>query len=189
MLYINKSLLESLGQICNGKIPAGYNKKPVYVRIGDKVFKYGTGSFSFVTLMALTACGGRRRWRRWRRHRRCGLERSTQGAVAFIDLNNNAKLDIASEPCVHRCGRRVQHRFYSKWNGGHYYGRYRDVVGGTLSINAGHVFWFALTGVTLRRQRVRPLFHPHQQLFNHYQRRVSQLPKCVRSRLDWRWYT
>ena len=58
MLYIDKSLLESLGQICNGTIPAGYNKKPVYVRIGDKVFKYGTGSFSFVTLMALTACGG-----------------------------------------------------------------------------------------------------------------------------------
>ena len=125
MLYIDKSLLESLGQICNGTIPAGYNKKPVYVRIGDKVFKYGTGSFSFVTLMALTACGGGGGGGGGGGTGGVGLKGPIQGAVAFIDLNNNAKLDIASEPYAFTDADGVYNiDYFSKWNGGHYYGRH-----------------------------------------------------------------
>ena len=154
MLYIDKSLLESLGQICNGTIPAGYNKKPVYVRIGDKVFKYGTGSFSFVTLMALTACGGTSGGGGGGGGGTggVGLKGPIQGAVAFIDLNNNAKLDIASEPYsftdadgVYNIDSSASGTVVIITDGT------ADVVGGTLSINAVDTSsGSALTGVTLQ---------------------------------------
>ena len=107
-----------------------------------------------------------------------GLKGPIQGAVAFIDLNNNAKLDIASEPYaftdadgVYNIDSSASGTVVIITDGA------ADVVGGTLSINAVDTSsGSALTGVTSRRQRVRPLFHLHQQLFNHYQRRVSQLP-------------
>ena len=165
-----------------GRFPPGTIKKPVYVRIGDKVFKYGTGSFSFVTLMALTACGGTSGGGGGGGGGTGGvdLKGPIQGAVAFIDLNNNAKLDIASEPYsftdadgVYNIDSSASGTVVIITDGT------ADVVGGTLSINAVDTSsGSALTGVTLQAPaRFRPLFHLHQQLFNHYQRRVSQLPK------------
>ena len=84
-----------------------------------------------------------------------GLKGPIQGAVAFIDLNNNAKLDIAAEPYAFSGADGVCtcYRFYGERNGGHGYGRYRGVRSrwDSFLVNAVDTSsGSALTGVTLQ---------------------------------------
>ena len=99
MIYIQRSILQSLlYKSLNSRISG----KDIFVKIGSRVYQYKSGSFSFLTLFTLTACGG-------------GIggggsifgsggtigsaiKGPIQGAIAFLDVDSDGMLDASSEP-------------------------------------------------------------------------------------------
>ena len=94
MIYIKNTLIESLTKVDKKSGPSGFNSKDVFVISGGKIVKYAPGSFSLLTLMALTACGGGGGGSGATTGGGgsvggMGLKGPIQGAVAFVDTNNN----------------------------------------------------------------------------------------------------
>ena len=58
MIYIDRSLFNSLVSGDKGRCRNYLFNGQVYVRAGNKVIKYSPGSFSVLSLFTLAACGG-----------------------------------------------------------------------------------------------------------------------------------
>ena len=58
MIYIDRSLFNSLVSGDQGRRRSNLFNSQVYVRAGNKVIKYSPGSFSILSLFTLAACGG-----------------------------------------------------------------------------------------------------------------------------------
>ena len=58
MIYIDRSLFNSLVSGDKGRRRSNLFNSQVFVRAGNKVIKYSPGSFSILTLFTLAACGG-----------------------------------------------------------------------------------------------------------------------------------
>ena len=101
MIYIKRSILQSL---LNEPLNSAKSEKDIFLKIGSKVFKYKSGSFSFLTLFTLAACGGGGGSGRYEASLDSGstsgsaINGPIQGAIAFLDINNDGELDPATEP-------------------------------------------------------------------------------------------
>ena len=102
MIYIDRSLFNSLVSGDQGRWRSNLSNSQVYVRVGDKIIKYSPGAFSILSLFTLAACGGGGGSKT-----NASLDPGTidgavikgpvQGAIAFIDADGDGLLNTATE--------------------------------------------------------------------------------------------